>query len=74
MAKWLAQWFAAQRPVTDYFSARAVPGFDMTGVASLTETNLAAGVRRERLLFALVLLVEWYEAFTRAETRGCIPP
>jgi asparagine synthase (glutamine-hydrolysing) len=64
MHRWLAQWFAAQGSVTDYFSERAVPGLDMTGVASLTETDLAAGVRRERLLFALVLLVEWYKSFT----------
>lgn len=63
MARWLAQWFAAQGSVTDYFSERAVPGLEMAGVASLTETDLAAGVRRERLLFALVLLVEWYKSF-----------
>lgn len=64
MSRWLAQWFAAQGSVTDYFSERAVPGLKMAGVASLTETDLAAGVRRERLLFALVLLVEWYKSFT----------
>ncbi len=64
MRRWLAQWFAAQGSVTDYFSQRAVPGLDMAGVASLTEADLAAGVRRERLLFALVLLVEWYKSFT----------
>jgi asparagine synthase (glutamine-hydrolysing) len=64
MRRWLAQWFAAQGSVTDYFSERAFPGLDMAGVASLTETDLAAGVRRERLLFALVLLVEWYKSFT----------
>jgi asparagine synthase (glutamine-hydrolysing) len=63
MRWWLAQWFGAQGSVTDYFSARAVPGLDMAGVASLTETDLAAGVRRERLLFALVMLVEWYKSF-----------
>jgi asparagine synthase (glutamine-hydrolysing) len=63
MAKWLGQWFASQGSVTDYFSERAVPGLDMAYVANLTEMDLAAGVRRERLLFALVLLVEWYLAF-----------
>ncbi len=64
MRRWLAQWFAAQGSVTGYFSQRAVPGLDMAGVASLTEADLAAGVSRERLLFALVLLVEWYKSFT----------
>jgi hypothetical protein len=37
----------------------------MVGVASLMEMDLAAGVRREPLLFALVLLVEWDESFPR---------
>ncbi len=64
MRQWLAQWFEAQRSVTDYFGERAIPGLDMAGVASLTETDLAGGVSRERLLFALVLLVEWYKSFT----------
>ena len=65
MRRWLAQWFEARGSVTDYFSERVIPGLDMTAVASLTETDLLAGVRRERLLFALVLLVEWYKSFTR---------
>ena len=29
----------------------------------LTEADLSKGVRRERLLFALVLLLEWHQAF-----------
>jgi hypothetical protein len=45
--------------VADYFSERAVPRLDIVEVASLTEMDLAAGARRERLLFALVLLVKW---------------
>ena len=63
MAKWLAQWFANQASVRDYFCARAIPGLDMVELARLTEEDLSAGVRRERLLFALVLLVEWYQSF-----------
>jgi asparagine synthase (glutamine-hydrolysing) len=63
MAKWLAQWFAAQAPIHDYFSMRPLPGLDATKVANLVEHDISAGVQRERLLFALVLLVEWYQAF-----------
>jgi asparagine synthase (glutamine-hydrolysing) len=62
MAKWLMQWFKAQDSVESYFCERAIPGLDMVEVARLTEEDLSAGVR-ERLLFALVLLVEWYQSF-----------
>jgi asparagine synthase (glutamine-hydrolysing) len=63
MARWLAQWFEAQGSVREYFLERAVPGLNMAEVARLAQHDLSEGVRRERLLFALVLLVEWYRAF-----------
>ncbi len=63
MRRWLAQWFEAQRSVSDYFAEPAIPGLDVAEVARLTEEDLFQGVRRERLLFALVLLVEWYRSF-----------
>ena len=63
MAKWLAQWFAENGSVSEYFRTRAVPGLDMTEVSRLTEEDLSHGVRRERLLFALLILVEWYQSF-----------
>lgn len=63
MAKWLAQWFAEHGQIGEYFLARAVPGLDMTEVSRLTEEDLSHGVRRERLLFALLMLVEWYQSF-----------
>jgi len=63
MARWLAEWFEKPASIRDYFFARAVPGLDMAEVARLTQDDLSAGVRRERLLFALVLLVEWHQAF-----------
>lgn len=63
MARWLAEWFAG-KSVREYFLVRAVPGLDMAEVTRLTKEDLSAGVHRERLLFALVLLVEWHHAFT----------
>jgi len=62
MGKWLAQWFEDE-PVSDYFLERAVSGLDMREVARLTAEDLLQGVKRERLLFALVLLVEWHRSF-----------
>lgn len=63
MARWLVQWFGVQGSVRDYFRDRAVPGLDMAEVASVTEEDLSAGVQRERLLFALVMLIEWHQVF-----------
>ena len=63
MGRWLVQWFEAQRSVREYFLARPIPGLQMREVAQLTQEDLATGVRRERLLFALVLLVEWHHSF-----------
>ena len=67
MVKWLAQWFAEHGQVGEYFSTRAVPGLDMAEVSRLTEEDLSRGVRRERLLFALLVLVEWYQSFRRRQ-------
>lgn len=67
MGWWLAQWFAEHGPVGEYFRTRAVPGLDMGEVARLTEEDLSQGVRRERLLFALLVLVEWYQSFRRRQ-------
>jgi asparagine synthase (glutamine-hydrolysing) len=63
MARWLAEWFEAHGSVRDYCLERAVPGLDMAEVARLTMTDLSEGLRRERLLFAIVLLIEWHQAF-----------
>jgi asparagine synthase (glutamine-hydrolysing) len=63
MGQWLAQWFEAEASVRDYLFTRAVPGLDMAEVARVTAEDLATGVHRERLLFALLLLIEWYQSF-----------
>ena len=62
MGKWLAQWFEAE-PAKNYFADRAVSGLDMNEVTRVTAEDLSQGVKRERLLFALVLLVEWHQSF-----------
>jgi asparagine synthase (glutamine-hydrolysing) len=63
MASWLAQWFQERASVREYFLVRAVPGLDMNAVSRLVQDDIAVGVRNERLVFALVLLVEWYQSF-----------
>ena len=63
MRGWLQQWFHNEGSVWDYFKDRAVPGLDPVELGRLVGEDLNVGVRRERLLFALVLLVEWYTSF-----------
>ena len=63
MRKWLAQWFERE-PVNSYFLESPVDGLDMEEAARLTAGDLSDGVQRERLLFALLLLVEWHRSFT----------
>jgi asparagine synthase (glutamine-hydrolysing) len=63
MRGWLQQWFHNEGSVRDYFKDRAVPGLDPVELGRLVGEDLNVGVRRERLLFALVLLVEWYTSF-----------
>jgi asparagine synthase (glutamine-hydrolysing) len=63
MRGWLQQWFHNAGSVREYFMDRAVPGLDMAELGRLVGEDLNVGVRRERLLFALVLLIEWYASF-----------
>lgn len=65
MAAWLSQWFKSKQSVRDYFLSRAVPGLNVSELAILVERDVLVGVSRERLLFALLLLVEWHQSFER---------
>jgi asparagine synthase (glutamine-hydrolysing) len=59
MGRWLRDWFAAHGGPFDYFAARPFPGLDGRAAADLVAEDLTAGLHRERLLLALVMLVEW---------------
>ncbi len=65
MASWLWTWFQEHQGVQNYFKQRTVPGLDMAHVAAMVDEDLFQGVKRERLLFALLLLAEWHDAFSR---------
>jgi asparagine synthase (glutamine-hydrolysing) len=62
MRAWISDWFAAHGGAAAYFGAHAIPGLDATELVNVVDADLAAGVQRERLLFALVMLVEWHTA------------
>jgi asparagine synthase (glutamine-hydrolysing) len=63
MGMWLKQWFETYGPAHEYFLDRAVPGLDEAILAGLVQDDLLRGVQRERFLFALVLLAEWFAGF-----------
>jgi asparagine synthase (glutamine-hydrolysing) len=63
MGQWLKQWFANEPSVYDYFRNRPFPELNTAEATNLVSKDLRAGIQRERLLFALVILVEWYQAF-----------
>jgi len=65
MRGWIADWLAAHGGPDAYFGARPVPGVDTGELRAVVAADLAAGLQRERLLFALIMLVEWHAASTR---------
>lgn len=62
MKRWITEWFALHGGVAAYLANHPIPGLNASRVVSLIEEDLRAGVQRERLLFALLLLFEWYSA------------
>jgi asparagine synthase (glutamine-hydrolysing) len=62
MGSWVREWIAARGGAVTYFGAQAIPGLDAVELVRVVEEDLAAGVHRERLLFALIMLAEWHAA------------
>jgi asparagine synthase (glutamine-hydrolysing) len=63
MESWLRQWFASQGGPAEYFGSGALPGLEVSAAIAVAAADLGRGVRRPRLLFALVALMEWHRAF-----------
>ncbi len=62
MRQWLGRWFEAHGGPHAYFDARPLPDVDGAELLAVVEADLAQGLQRERLLFALVMLAEWRAA------------
>ena len=62
MRAWIRDWVQARGGASAYFAGRVVPGIELAELIAVVEADLAAGVARERLLFALIMLVEWHAA------------
>ena len=63
MRTWIKQWFEQHEGVSPYFTSRRLPLIDGLQVEHLVTSDLQQGIRRERMLFALIMLSEWYAAF-----------
>jgi asparagine synthase (glutamine-hydrolysing) len=63
MRAWLEAWFKVNGGPTTYFGHHRFPHLDSVRVAELVSNDLSVGVQRERLLFAIVVLLEWWTAF-----------
>jgi asparagine synthase (glutamine-hydrolysing) len=72
MREWLFTWFRQAGGAAGYCAARPFPGLDGEEMRRVIQEDLDAGLQRERLLFALVLLLEWHREFTAsvAAARG----
>ncbi|MFD2113213.1 asparagine synthase (glutamine-hydrolyzing) [Thiorhodococcus fuscus] len=60
MRQWLGDWLERHDGAASYLAEREFPGFDMGALTRLLVTEQAESIPRERLVFALVLLLEWY--------------
>ncbi len=59
MREWLQRWFAARGGPERYFAEHSVSFVDVDATTRIVADDIAAGLQRERLLFALIMLVEW---------------
>lgn len=69
MKKWVREWFDYNGNVREYVSGANFPINGQDIIIEMIEHDLAVGVQRERLLFAIVLLLEWWKQF-RDDIRG----
>src|SRR5262245_56931724 len=63
MRTWLESWFKFHGNPASYLARRPFPSLNSARAANLVTADLAAGVQRERLLFALIMLLEWWAGF-----------
>jgi asparagine synthase (glutamine-hydrolysing) len=69
LRRWISEWFAAWGGAAAYFRQRPFPGLDSDVMVGLIEADLAEGLHRERMLFAVIMLVEWWHHFAARRVR-----
>ena len=69
MRGWLADWFDQAGGAGAYLRAGDIPGLAFEPTERLIADDLAVGVQRDRLLMALVMLIEWWRSFSDRRAR-----
>jgi len=69
MATWLRKWFEKHDGPENYFAARPFPSLKMDAVLRMVKNELKNDMLNERLLFAILLLVEWWSSFSINKAR-----
>ena len=62
MRTWIREWLQARGGAAAYSRACPLPGIDAAELIAVVDADVAAGVQRERLLFALIMFAEWAAA------------
>ncbi len=65
MSRWIHQWYTAHEGAATYFQERPFPSLDQSKLIEIAAADLEKGLQRERLQFALMMLVEWWAAFCK---------
>jgi asparagine synthase (glutamine-hydrolysing) len=65
MRKWVLAWFNRNGGVDAYLRKMKIPSINYDSLALIIKEDLQTGVNRERLLFALIILFEWYFVSTK---------
>ncbi len=67
MKSWIQQWYQEQGGPMNYLRQKSVPGINSDAEIKLVNEDLARGVKRDRLMFSLILLHEWYDSASKAK-------
>jgi asparagine synthase (glutamine-hydrolysing) len=70
MKNWIKEWFRDKGGVSNYLKDSTFPGLSSSALTSLIQEDVDRGVDRERLLFAIVMLLEWWKAFKVTTSRA----
>ncbi|GAK54086.1 asparagine synthase (Glutamine-hydrolyzing) [Candidatus Moduliflexus flocculans] len=65
MRQWICQWFEQYGSAKTYFTRSSIADINMTELITIVNDDLNNGIVRERLLFALILLMEWHVAYKK---------
>lgn len=65
MRKWIVQWFESHGGPDNYVRNRPIPHLDADLVIDAIKSDIERGLHRERLWFAVILLIEWHESYLK---------